>query len=46
MSPEDSLWLEILKNHPELWGKSASDARSFLRERGFPEHLIDAFVNG
>lgn len=44
ISPEDSLWLSILKREDSLAEFSDDEARASLRRAMFPEHLIDRLL--
>ena len=44
LPPEDMLWLSILEQTPELENKSEDEIRQYLKEGGFPENLVVAFL--
>jgi hypothetical protein len=44
VSPEENLWLEILRRSDELKKLPLDEARQTLLEANFPKHIIDAYV--
>lgn len=44
LNPVDSLWVNVLRHESELKGLTSVQAQELLRERGFPESVIDAYL--
>ncbi len=42
LSPEESLWLAILRRDAEVAALSTDERRLFLRRKGFPTRLVEA----
>jgi len=44
MTPDDSLWVEILLREKDLQDKNAQVLREELRRGGFPQRIIEEFL--
>ena len=44
LSPEENVWLQILKLAPELEKMNAREVRKKLEAGGFPNPLIEKFL--
>lgn len=44
LSPEDSLWVEILRRDERLKSIPRDQRQAFLSERGFPSTVINAYL--
>lgn len=44
MTPGHRLWIEILRQSSDLDDMSAEAIRAVLHERGFPDNIIDEYL--